>query len=588
MAETKDAQEDTTETIVVPFSGLMADAQSFARQKAKEYAAERHRPVKVQVIQGLTSGKVIAESEQKPPQRPTDIVDKSTGKEQKEPPPTDTRIVDQNSRRTRVSNGRQGEGDEEGGSSENDGAISKFQPSTFLGNIPREISGNIAPMEGIMMEVPGKDVGKFTSLLPAVFRSLLPVGSIPGLTSKGPISLNGLVSLVGGAALGAAAGQALKSSAGGINAVSGLTGTLGAVALTKVMGAAGSQIPTNLTGGKTAYTGAVLSKVVGTVASVALKGSASGVPLTSQVLGLAANVALRSAATPLAIPTSVLGVATSLALKPISNILGVTGGRVPVLPTNLSLSNTGVLSGISQNIAPGLAENLIPRNQLLGLLPSNLQKKIPLISPRINNPFVKNSVSINRDASPERVPQSETFQKSSREEQKPYATKGTGTATNIAYEQKISANFSVGDLSKNAHFHHNIVPQNGLSVDQIITNLSALAVNCLEPIKSNYPGFTITSGFRGPGGTNPGGDHGHGRAADLQWGHLTTNAHLDIARWIASNLKFKKLIIEHSNATHKLWIHIAFEQGATGGRLLTMINNNYQSGLTNYFPTRLT
>lgn len=588
MAETKDAQEDTTEIIAVPFSGLMADAQSFARQKAKEYAAERHRPVKVQVIQGLTGGKVIAESEQKPPKRPTDILDKSTGKEQKEPPPTDVRIVDQNSRKTRVSNGRQGEGDEEGGSSENDGGISKFQPSTFLGNVPREISGNIAPMEGIMMEVPGKDIEKFTSLLPAVFRSLLPVGSIPGLTSKGPVSLNGLVTLVGGAALGAAAGQALKSSAGGINAVSGLTGALGAVALTKVMGAAGSQIPTNLTGGKTAYTGAVLSRVVGTVASVALRGSASGVPLTSQVLGLAANVALRSAATPLAIPTSVLGVATSLALKPISNILGVTGGRVPVLPTNLSLSNTGVLSGISQNIAPGLAENLIPRNQLTSLLPPNLQKKIPLISPRINNPFVKNSVSINRDASPERVPQSETFQRSTREEQKPYVTKGTGTATNIAYEQKISANFSVGDLSKNAHFHHNIVPQNGLSVDQIITNLSALAVNCLEPIKANYPGFTITSGFRGPGGTNPGGDHGHGRAADLQWGHLTSNAHLDIARWIATNLKFKKLIIEHSNATHKLWIHVAFEQGDTGGRILTMINNNYQSGLTNYFPTRLT
>jgi hypothetical protein len=431
-------------------------------------------------------------------------------------------------------------------------------------------------MESLLMNVPQAALGKFVQALPATFKSLLPVGSLPGLNVQAPVSLNGLVQLVGGAALGSVAGQAIRSLSGGISSVSGMSGLLGAQAIAKVTGS--SAIPVNISStfgnallsngagaiagnlaksiGGTPQTAAVIANVVGTVTNVALRKNSTGIPISSQTLGLAANVALRAAGVPVSIPTSVLGLASSSGLGSVASLIGGTvSARIPVLPTNLSLPNIGSLSGITQNLSPGLADNIIPSGQLQGLLPPNLQSQIPAVPGRLSAPGATNEVVDRQRASSAQVPDKDLQPNGTPTPAKPAVIKGTDNGR-IPYEQKISPNgLTLGQLSNKAQFPHNIVPQNGLSVDQIIEGLSWVATNILDPIFSAYSGWTITSGYRGPGGSNTTGDHGRGAAVDFKWYSKSKLEHLEICKWIRQQgLPVDLLIYERPGG---FWIHTA-------------------------------
>jgi hypothetical protein len=431
-----------------------------------------------------------------------------------------------------------------------------------------------------MMGVPQGAIGKFTSLLPPAFKSLLPVGAVAGLVSKGPVQLSGLTNLVAGAALGAVAGQALRSLTGGPAAVSGLTGALGAQAVARVSGSRaipvnisstfGNALLSNAAGsiagnvakntlGSTPATAGVIANVVGVVTNVVLN-QKSGVPVNSQVLGLAANVALRAAGVPTSIPTSVLGLSSSSAMNPIAAMIGGSvSGRIPVLPGNLSLPNMGALSGLSQNLSPGLAENLIPRNQLQGLLPGNLQVQIPGVPPRVSSgsPYTQNTIQTRRDASPETSGPIESNQNASR---KDAFVKGAGGA-NVDYGMKISTNYTLGDFCITPCMSPNrqLRDTSKFKVDQLIENLSWLAVNLVEPIRSQFPGFTINSGYDYPtaGSNRVGGSkHFEGSAIDLQWrGDMKDyNANRNRAEWMVKNLPFRGCLLEWAGGG--IWIHI--------------------------------
>lgn len=467
---------------------------------------------------------------------------------------------------------------------EGDGTVSqgmaKNQLANYLNNTPRVLGGVVPSLEGIMMGVPQAALGKFTSLLPPAFKSLLPVGAISGLTSKGPVQLSGLTNLVAGAALGAVAGQALRSLTGGPSAVSGLTGALGAQAVARVSGSRaipvnisstfGNALLSNAAGniagnvaknalGSTPATAGVIANVVGVVTNVVLN-QKSGVPVNSQVLGLAANVALRAAGVPTAIPTNVLGLSSSSAMNPIAAMIGGSvSGRIPVLPGNLSLPNVGALSGLSQNLSPGLAENLIPPNQLQTLLPGNLQVQIPGVPPRVSSgsPYTQNSVQTRRDASPETSGPIESNQNASR---KDAMVTGAG-GSKIDYNMKISDHYTLGDfcitpcMSPNRQLRD--TPK--FKVDQLIENLSWLAVNLVEPIRAQFPGFTINSAYDYPtaGSSRVGGSkHFEGSAIDLQWrGDMKDyNANRNRAEWIVKNLPFRGCLLEWAGGG--IWIHV--------------------------------
>ena len=149
----------------------------------------------------------------------------------------------------------------------------------------------------------------------------------------------------------------------------------------------------------------------------------------------------------------------------------------------------------------------------------------------------------------------------------------------INYDQSLTANFSIGDLSRDALFSHEIVSQLGFSEQEIVCNLKGLSEKILEPVLSEYGNFRINSGFRkGPNDSQ----HNKGMAVDIQEPSWTIEKHFEVAEWIANNLVFDQLIVEHGSA---LWIHISFDRNKDmqRGELLTMYKGNFEQGLKLYY-----
>lgn len=160
-------------------------------------------------------------------------------------------------------------------------------------------------------------------------------------------------------------------------------------------------------------------------------------------------------------------------------------------------------------------------------------------------------------------------------------SEGLNTAE-VNYEDQLSPNFKVKDLSINATFKHNIVAQNGLSIADILLNMRGVAVNILEPLRAQYPGFRINSGFRKGEGNS---QHNKGMAVDIQWPGLSPAGYSPIAEWVKNNLPLDQLIFEHGNS---IWLHISYDRTKTRqrGQLLTYYPRNspqYTPGLTNYY-----
>ncbi len=152
----------------------------------------------------------------------------------------------------------------------------------------------------------------------------------------------------------------------------------------------------------------------------------------------------------------------------------------------------------------------------------------------------------------------------------------------IDYNQKLSANYTLRNVSIGAVFPHQIVAQNGLTVADIVCNLKAVAENIIEPLAKKYPGLRINSGFR-KGTSNS--QHNRGQAVDIQWPGLAASAYTERAQWIKANLPFDQLIFEHGNS---IWLHISYNRSLSTQRnaLLTFYpkaSPQYKPGLTNYY-----
>lgn len=516
------------------------DAAGLAKATAEEKAANTNKAETV-TVNGAT---VTAQ----PPPRPSDISQKASGN----PPadvPIEGRQIARNVTNAIKQRNNANTNDDEVDQGQNSPGNPKYNVQQLYG-ASRNRTAQIPGMEALMRDVPNGALGKTLSLLPPVFSSLMPLGSILGVASKLPLPLNSIATLVGGAALGSVAGQVLRS-AGGVGAVGGISGMLGAVGATSALNQAGGSIMNPSTASQ-------LGSVLGTVARIGLvKSVTTGIPLSSAVLGVATGVALKTFANSLSIPTSILGTSGSSGLSAITNILGATvSGRIPILPTNLSLPGITGLSGLAQNISPGLADNLIPRSQLQGLLPGNLQNQIQTaVPPRVTTGGVPNDVETRGKEAPEQSPGPVPTGTKPDEKQPLLTGRVNGR---IPYEQRASdGGITLGQMSASATpWKHNIVSQNGLTVDQIIYNLSWIAQNILDPLKAAFPGMIITCGFRGPDGTNPQGDHGRGAACDISWGNGQYRKHFQIAQWIRqNNIPVKQLILEGTARSD--WIHVA-------------------------------
>lgn len=154
-----------------------------------------------------------------------------------------------------------------------------------------------------------------------------------------------------------------------------------------------------------------------------------------------------------------------------------------------------------------------------------------------------------------------------------------GDITSVDYSYRLSPNFSLAQLSIACTFPHQIRAQHGYTDLQIVCHLKSLANNILEPLRAQYPGFKINSGFRGnTGGTS---QHERGMAVDIQWPGKSGAEYLKRAQWVRDNLPFDQLIMEHGNS---VWLHISFDPYKSQRyQVLTMKNGSYESGLRQYY-----
>jgi uncharacterized Zn-binding protein involved in type VI secretion len=159
-------------------------------------------------------------------------------------------------------------------------------------------------------------------------------------------------------------------------------------------------------------------------------------------------------------------------------------------------------------------------------------------------------------------------------------------ASPIDYNENLTSTYTIASFSRKAYFAHNIRAQSGLSEAQIICNLKALAENIVEPLRAQYPGFQINSGFRSGEGQS---QHGRGQAVDVQWIGRPNRSMTDMAFWVRDNLPFDQFIFEHGNGG--IWFHLSYNRNSTKqrGSILTYYpfvprgTPEYKPGITNHY-----
>jgi hypothetical protein len=144
----------------------------------------------------------------------------------------------------------------------------------------------------------------------------------------------------------------------------------------------------------------------------------------------------------------------------------------------------------------------------------------------------------------------------------------------VDYDAKISPSYTLGDLSIRCNWKHKILASTtkemGVTPNQVVCNLQNVAINIVEPLKKQFPGININSGYRSApaaGGAQRS-QHMKGEAVDLQWPGKKPSEYVPIAKWCIENLPYDQLIFEHGNS---IWLHISCVKGGPQRKeLLTM------------------
>jgi hypothetical protein len=155
----------------------------------------------------------------------------------------------------------------------------------------------------------------------------------------------------------------------------------------------------------------------------------------------------------------------------------------------------------------------------------------------------------------------------------------TDISSGTSSQKLEGTEFSIAQLSSDAIFSHTIRDQAGLTKQEIVCNLEALANNILQPVFDEFGSFQINSGFRIGSGRS---QHELGQAVDIQQDSWSFEKTLEVAEWIVDNLSPDQIIIEHGNG---IWLHIAYNGSSQTqrGSALTMINGKYEQGLKIYY-----
>lgn len=159
---------------------------------------------------------------------------------------------------------------------------------------------------------------------------------------------------------------------------------------------------------------------------------------------------------------------------------------------------------------------------------------------------------------------------------------------------RLSLGHTLGDLCGSSGFKGKIVPWGKWGTIDILRNLRALCVHFIDPVKKQFPGIKINSGYRPYGFVPRGGaklsPHMTGGAVDLRITAKPNDgrAHQQLAAWIAQNLPQADQIIlesEMGQGGRRYWVHVGIAQprnpgGAMRGQKLTFRDHEpYKSGV---------
>ncbi len=150
----------------------------------------------------------------------------------------------------------------------------------------------------------------------------------------------------------------------------------------------------------------------------------------------------------------------------------------------------------------------------------------------------------------------------------------------------LTKNFTLHEMTKSeTALRHDL--DNTPSQD-VISNLQALAVNVLQPIRDHYgKGVKVNSGFRHPevnarvGGSRTS-DHCRGMAADIE---IPGVSNAELAEWIKANLPFTQVILEFytQGIPDSGWVHVSYDPANLKKQALTAVKQDgktvYLSGL---------
>ena len=146
---------------------------------------------------------------------------------------------------------------------------------------------------------------------------------------------------------------------------------------------------------------------------------------------------------------------------------------------------------------------------------------------------------------------------------------------------KLSRNFSLNELIK-SQTAVRLGIDNTPSDDEV-GKLQELCRHILQPVRDHYAiPFAPSSGYRSVElckaiGSSSKSQHAKGEAADFE---VPSISNLEVAGWIAGNLDFDQLILEHYEGGNSGWIHCSYKTEGNRKEVLTYDRKNkYRKGL---------
>lgn len=142
-------------------------------------------------------------------------------------------------------------------------------------------------------------------------------------------------------------------------------------------------------------------------------------------------------------------------------------------------------------------------------------------------------------------------------------------STKFENNTQISKWFKLGNLiDGDINGHNPLRPQAGLSVNQIVGNLSLLCTNIIEPMMQWLPGgfaglnkqWRINSGYRALSNpeTKKGSQHNKGMAVDIQIPKYSAKQLSALLNQICGNLNYDQCILEHAKRGNMI-IHVSYD-----------------------------